>query len=229
MILTNFTLYMRLANKSNEEIDYSYTFFKKTRHIANYVERMCLKKIRFEANGFKNILIELREAESMVPTITSNKSLQIPILFDRSEYDKISSLAEFREFVIKTIVKAFQVTKGVFTIPAIEILDSIEELKSKNNYVNQWLHQRKVDSKRKIVVELTCSLTVDRFALRLVVLINDEEEFNKIVLETDPDEVAFHYRFKDIIIESKKITISSKTSENLLEYVLKTNDVIMYT
>jgi hypothetical protein len=58
-----------------------------------------------------------------------------------------------------------------------------------------------------------------------LVFVDNKEVFNDIVLRTDPDEVAFHYRFKDIIIEKDTIIVTSKNSTNLLEYSLETKEL----
>ena len=65
------------------------------------------------------------------------------------------------------------------------------------------------------MVYLNCKLTQFVFHLFLKVEKEGEVVCEEVILETDPDEVAFEYRFKDIIIQEDKLIITSKTSENL--------------
>jgi hypothetical protein len=222
MILRQLTLYLDPI----EDAAYSYELLKKSRHILNYVERTCLRRINYETDGFKGIVIHKRYDDLTEPHITLNKSLDIPLPFDKAKYDAIETDDEFRNYVEVCVRKALAKIKNKYDVPADEILETIEILK-RNNYVNEWTHKRKVDSKRGITAILNCSLTIKKFSLRLIISIAKEEVFNEVVLTTDPDEVAFHYRFKDIIIDDDKIIVTQKISKNLLEYSIKKNKVKM--
>jgi hypothetical protein len=226
MILTNLTIYLAPTGSSPKEIEYSYSLMKRSRHILNFVERTCLRKIKYETNGFKGIVIDKIYNEAGEPYITLNKSLAVPLKFDKLKYDEIKTVDEFRKYVEECVKKALEKIKGLYDVPSAEILESLQTLKE-NNYVNEWLHKEKTDRKRKIAVALTCSITIEKFQLRLIVKVENKEVFDGIVLETDPDEVAFHYLFKDIRIEEDKIIITSKLSTNLLEYSLKNHSIKM--
>ncbi len=115
--------------------------------------------------------------------------------------------------------KAFKAVEGKYLVPEQDILLSFKELKE-NNFINEWVHVRKRDRSKKIISELICSLTISEFNLRLRVLQNDQEIFNQKILTTDPDEIAFGYRFKSIEIKEKELIVTSKTSDDLFVYQL---------
>jgi hypothetical protein len=42
------------------------------------------------------------------------------------------------------------------------------------------------------------------------------------ILRCDPDEIAFHYRFKDVVVEGQHLVITSRASEPLVRIPLRT-------
>ncbi len=87
MILKYLDFQLQMDGGSKEIIDYCYDF-KKSRHILNYIERTCLKKIKFESEFFNGIVVSFRfgfEEKFMIvePHISTNKSLNIILPLDK--------------------------------------------------------------------------------------------------------------------------------------------------
>jgi hypothetical protein len=53
-------------------------------------------------------------------------------------------------------------------------------------------------------------MTIENFTLKLRVSKNEDEVLDKIIFTTPPDEIAFHYKFKDIQIEGEDIVVTTR-------------------
>jgi hypothetical protein len=209
----------------SDDINYSYCLKKRAKHVTNFINRTCLSQIRFESNTFQMIIIYLME--NVVDLYVVNKGLIIPIPFSRNEYDSFNQDRAYRCYYYACIQKALDIAQNKYDLPKEKILNSLIEFK-KQNFVNTWIHQQKKDTKRGIIATLSCILSIDSFELNFNVFIGDKLVINDIVLRTDPDEVAFDYRFKNIIIEDDRIIVNSKTMNILLVFFLHDYKLIVY-
>jgi len=227
MIFRSIDFHLR---SEENNIAYNYDLKKKSRHIFNYIERNCLKQLKFETINYSGIIIDLRYGYedrfiyNIEPSLSPTKCIVCVLPFNKSKYDNLKTDDEFRYFFYECLLEAFKQVNGKFIIPEKEILDSYQALKC-NDFLNEWLHKKKIDKKRKIEVKLICILAIDKFQLRFIVTLTDEVVFDEIVLETEADEVAFYWQFKDILIEETKIIITKKYAGNLLEYSLNINQI----
>jgi len=201
----------------DDNVPYAYEVKKRAKHITNYINRNCLAEIKFKSDIFDTIVIYL--TENKTDTYIQNKGLCIIVPYNKSEYNTFCTDIQYRNFYNECIRKAFSIVQDKYELPVNEIFHSLTEFK-KTDYKNEWIHKEKSDRKRFVKVILYCSLTIENFKLRLCVNIKGKEVFNDIVLTTDPDEVAFHYRFKDIVFVDNNIVITSRTTKNLLEFSL---------
>ncbi|WP_452229602.1 hypothetical protein [Lacinutrix sp. MEBiC02404] len=221
MRLNNIDIQLRL---NPGDTSYQYLLKKRTRHILNYIERNCLKPLKFDSTEYRNIVITLKHGfeekyMNLEPYISSNKSLVIELDFKKERYDNLSTNNEFREFFHQILITAFKKAETKYVIPSTEILESYEELKE-NKFINNWIFKKKSNKNINLLVELNCNLTISKFELSLIIIRDKKEIYNKIILETDPDELAFEYRFKDIIIEDDKVIIIDKRKKILKEVLL---------
>lgn len=215
---------MQIGIPTSEDVtvEYKYEFRKKALHITNYVERECLKAIRFFSEDFNRIGINLNH-ENEEPYIF-NDTLIIPVNFIKTSYDKQVLEGKFQEYIIQILHSAFHKVAGLYNIPTNEMIESLNTLKD-NRFVNKWLYKRKVDKNKKLKAELHCSLTIQNFQLTFIVNRGNEILFKDVVLTTDPDEIAFGQRFKDILIDDEKIIVTSSIFKNLLVYYLQNNRI----
>lgn len=215
---------MQIGLPTNEDVtvEYKYEFRKRSLHITNYIERECLKHIKFHSENFNRIGINLNNEDEQ-PYIF-NDTLIIPIFFDKVFYDEQKSDYEIQKYIIQILHSAFQNVVGLYDIPVNEMFASLDNLKD-NNFENEWRYKQKIDKKRKLRVELHCSLTIKEFQLTLMVRKDNEMLFKDVVLTTEPDEIAFGHRFKDIQIDDERIIVTSSVFENLLVYSLRNNKI----
>ncbi len=211
MILKNIFYNLTIDLKKQEAIDYRYSFRLKSFHICNYIERNCLKQLKFESDKFQAIGFDLRygyeeKYMNVEPFISPNKSLAIVSIFDKLRYDNLKTDNEFREYYHDYMQKSFERVKNTYEIPIDKIIASYKELEE-NNFVNKWLAYKKNDKTRKVLAELYYEVTIDKFILTLKVFHDKKEVYNQVILETEPDEFAYANQIKKLVIEQETINI----------------------
>lgn len=227
MILKNIFYNLTIDLIDQEAINYRYSFNLKTFHICNYIERNCLKSLKFNSDKFQAIGFDLRygyeeKYMNIEPHISSNKSLAIVSVFDKTKYDNLKTDNEFRSFCYDYMIKSFEKIEGIYEIPKAEILASYKELEE-NNFVNKWFSTKKTDKTRKLLAELHCEVTIDKFILTLKVYHDKKEVYNKVVLETEPDEYAYAHKIKKLVIEKEAIKVLGKRDE--ITFSLPLNEI----
>jgi len=213
-------------NVKDETSDYKHKFYTKSRHICNYIERNCLRPLKFYSDSFQGIGIDLRfgyEAKFMnvEPYISPNKTLVTVLTFDKKRYDNMKTDGEFRDYLYETLMKAFfkLKTDSKYVFPSVEILNCYNELKEKN-FINEWLFKRKTDRSKKIVAELYCLMTIEALNLKLKVTQNKDEVFYKKIHEETTNNMVYR-QFKDLKIEANRIIVLKSKDKVLKEFSFK--------
>ena len=105
---------------------------------------------------------------------------------------------------------------GIITpLPIEAIHEGIREFRELK-YLTSWTTPRRRHRELALIGYLECHLSITAFELYLVIERKKEQIYRDKILVTDPDEIAFDYRFKDIVFEDDILTVTSKTSEPLL-------------
>jgi len=228
--LTNLVFQLKWdIKKTQEQTDYCYKLKLKTKHITNYIELNCLKQLKFKSEEFSAIVIDFMHgyddnkwSNYDDPYITFNKSIGIFIRFDKEKYDSLKTDNEFRKFIYSYMVDAFKKIETKYIIPTSEILTCYQELKEKD-FVNERLIIKKTDKTRKLLAELHCEVTIDKFILTLKVYHDKKEVYNKVVLETEPDEYAYAHKIKKLVIEKEAIKVLGTGDE--ITFSLPLNEI----
>ena len=206
MILKHLYLYPDLV-EFNTRLDDLHVVRDQTRHICNFIERQ-LAQYKFSAEGFSRICVIGCSNSQKEMYIHSSQALSVPIQFDMNECRSVPKhkLGDYYAELLKTgLVRC--ATK--YSIPLNEMLGWIDSLKG-NDYRNEWTFKEKTFRKYGIKCRLDCVLTIDEFKLRLSINKKEENLFDGIILTTPPDEISFHYRFKDIAIEGDKVVVTDR-------------------
>lgn len=210
-----------------EVVDYCYQVRLKSTHISSYIERNCLRELKMKSEEYSGIIITLMhgyddEKWSNYDNafISPTKCVSIYISLDKDKYDSLKTDNDFREFIYNTMVYAFERIETKYPIPSKEILASYTEFKE-NNFINEWLTKKKTDRKRKLLAELHCKLTMNKFILILKVFQNKEEIYNKEILETDSNIYSYGYSVRKLIIEQDKILVLGARDKVTYSLLLK--------
>lgn len=62
--------------------------------------------------------------------------------------------------------------------------------------------------------ELHCSMTSTEFTLTLRVFKEALLVFKKTILQMDPDEIAYHYKFKELQVSGDELIVTARTGGN---------------
>jgi len=196
-----------------EVIDYCYQVRLKSTHISNYIERTCLRELKIKTEEYSGIIITLMHgydddkwSNYDNPFISPTKCASIYIRLDKEKYDSLKTDNDFREFIKNTMVYAFKKIEIKYPIPSKEILASYDEFKEKN-FINEWLAKKKTDRKRKLIAELHCKLTMDKFILTLKVSQNKKEIYDEKILKTDSNIYSYGYSVRKLVIDQDKIKV----------------------
>jgi hypothetical protein len=208
------TLYLQNLDPRIE----SYDFLKESRHICNYLERGVLKAIKYKAD-FGRICISLTEADPPTTVLNSSNVLCVGMPFDLDEYESFSRKERSQYYSLK-LKQGLEKCNCTHSIPLSEILQGLKDHQDLG-WHNEWVHRKRHFRERKVVASLTCNLTIDSFELTLQVWRDGSLVYNKVVLETDPDEIAFGYRFKDIELKRGRLIVTSKVSDPLLSLSMR--------
>jgi hypothetical protein len=63
-------------------------------------------------------------------------------------------------------------------------------------------------------------MTMDFFSLTLVLTKKNEVVFTKDILNTLPDEIIYHWQFKDIVLENNEIKVLNEFKDPLYTFDL---------
>lgn len=206
------TLYLKIGDLELPT-EYTYEFLKGSRYICNYIEREVLADIQFEAEGFNRISIALCSNPTREFFLNSSKVACCDIIFDREQYDNLAE-KDLPGFYIKKIKEGLNQVKKFSRIPDAEIFQGLGDFEA-GGLVNKWIYKEKVFKKQSLKASLSCELTRTAFRLTLEILKDDLVQFSEIILETDPDENAFEYRYKDLKVENGVLVVTSKTGDRL--------------
>ena len=214
--LTKFALNVDRSAWGN---DFGYAFYLKSRCLCNYIERH-IKKSPVELINSTKLVISGSDSESTDFIVNSSSIGCLAVPFDKEMYDKSQNDDDMKKFIVRFT------RENIINLPDSpcqeidKILNVIDEF-SDSGYVNQWVHQKKSSKKQKLLAVLDCSLTMRKFTLRLTISHEGSTVYSKVILETDPDELAFHSKFKDIKIEEDRLIVTARNGPNLFEVLLE--------
>jgi hypothetical protein len=175
----------------------------KCRFIGNYLTRK-LKEAKFNSADFNRVAIIAKEKPNDENEVFE-KFLRVSVPFDKTQYVGLASnaLADyFAELYEEGIIKASPANPMPFEF----LLARLREFKS-NNYINEWGFKSKSFKEIGIKATLNCKMTMDFFSLVLVLTKRGEIIFSKEILNTLPDEIIYHYQFKEIVLEVNEIKV----------------------
>jgi len=215
MILKSF--YLNLERR-HFPVDYGYGLLKGSRFICNFIERTALKPLKFPADGFNRICIHLDPAPPTEFFVNTSGVAAVGLPFEQERYDRLA-FEERPHFYIEMIQTGVRVMEKHCPVPRREIEEALEAF-LEGGCLNEWVHVRRNLGSPGLTASLRCKLTQAKFTLNLLVEKAGSAVFDAVVLETDPDENAFAYRFKDVVLQGDKLVVTTKTTSHLIEIPL---------
>jgi hypothetical protein len=195
-----FKLYL---NSSHYESNFQF----QSRFIGNYLRRQ-LRSSNFEPQGYKRLLINACQLECPPNkmSIFYSSDLCVYVPFEKNEYDNLQK-GELPDFYIDLYLKGVQKAQNTHVFPEKFINEKLEQFKT-DGYKNVWEFKSKTFKEIGIKASLFCKMTMEAFSLSLILSKKKEVVFNKEILNTLPDEICYHYQFKDIVFENNNIIVT---------------------
>lgn len=217
MILKELYLYPDLVEYEKGTV---YPFRDQSRSICNYLERQ-LKKIKFNADGFKRICFVGKSKPSPEGFVNSSNILVVEIPFDEEQY-KALERNQLNTFFSKLLSVGIERCKKHYDIPGDELLEWLASF-NENGCVNKWVFKTKTIKELGVKCILKCNLTIEAFYLNLDVVKGKEVIFSHEILLTDPDEIVFVPKFKDVNLVGNCIVVSDKYNDPI--YSISVNEM----
>ena len=198
--------------------DFGYGFYMRSRSLCNFVERALVRTPVFAVNSSKLCITGIPTGESTFRINSSNIAcLRIP--FPVTEYSEQITHAEISGFMIRFL------QAGLVHLPREEsgdyqLLSGICQRFADGGYENEWQHKKRSFPAHGLKAELNCRMTAEHFELNLETTLLGTR-LNRLILKTDPDELAFHHRFDDLFVEQDHLIVSSKCGLPLVGIPLK--------
>jgi hypothetical protein len=204
MILKSIFLYPDLVEFAAQRKDLVLVK-EETRHIGHYLGRK-LANLKFQTDGFDRVCV-IGKTDLQETYVNSSSVLSVYVPFDMDQCRQLprGKLSDYYATLYESGLKKAAVTHA---LPVSALLEWLQELRQ-NNYRNDWLHKEKTFKTHGIKCALICSMTLDKFTLTLNISKNGVQCFEEVILTTPPDEVAFHYKFKDLLVDDTHIIVTT--------------------
>ncbi len=191
----------------------AYPFKLRSRCLCHFVGRHAWKR-QLRVPGFNRIVVNL--AAHAEPKFQVNvchvASIDMPLTADTFETIEGDAL---HEFYIAHLTAGVDRFLGDFPELTAEIHQGVAAFRA-GGYRNEWIEKSRRFRDLDLSASLSCRMTVERFALRLTLRRKEAIVYDQEILSTDPDEIAFEYRFKDVIAADGGIIVVSKHSRRLV-------------
>lgn len=190
----------------NNEFDVPYRsdFVFRSCYVCNYLSRRS-RQLKLQADGVGIIAVEGSAEPAPNTFMWDRRAAIVPVHFARHEYDSISP-GEEHEFLLAMLQAGFEKCAREHQIPLEALLRLVDEFRA-GGYLNEWTHAKKRFRDYGIDVRLHCSLDPRRFRLRLEVVRGKRTLFDEVVLETQPDELIFAHRVRDVVVENGALIV----------------------
>lgn len=204
MILKHLYVYLD-PDEFRDDIQVPFGF--KTRYLCSYVER-ALQRIRYQAEGFSKICVRGSAHDIGACPIVPENAAVPSVGFDREEYETLAP-EEHHEFFIRMLLEGLETCARFHRIPLTEMHACVDEFR-RGGYRNEWIHCSKTLRQVGLRASLLCRLDVAAFALTLRLDRSGKTVLEDVILRTEPDELIFSHRFKDVVLEGSTVVVRDK-------------------
>lgn len=173
------------------------------------------RKWRIPTEGFNAIILQDdNDPPDRQPRTNGNtKSFLIPFRFEGKAWQGMTE-RERHEHLLALYERGFRVTAEHHPLPLDRLLALVEDFRA-GGYQNQWLGAKKQirqpnPADTTLRAELHGAITLERFTLRLQVHAGDEVRFDEQLLDTNPDPICWHYKWKAIERDGDDLVVTDR-------------------
>ena len=172
------------------------------------------RKWRIPTEGFHAIILQDDNRPlDEEPWISSTKSFLIPFRFDPDRWQGMPD-NERHEHMLDLYERGFRVTAEHHALPLDRLLALIDDFRD-GGYQNRWLGAKKQirqpnPADALLRAELHGEITLERFTLRLQVHVGNEVRYDEQLLDTNPDPICWHYKWKGIERDGDELVVTDR-------------------
>lgn len=178
-----------------------------SRHITYCIQRS-LRSDKFFVKDFNRIVIEPSLNATYEIYVNSSSVASISVDFDVRKFNE-STDDELLIYYVCLVKDGLTRFNEKIKIPNETMFLAVDKL-IKCNFIDTWVYQEKISKKYKVSAKLICSMDKNEFCLNLVVEKDGNIVFDRIILKTPPDEISFHNKFKDLVINERGVEVLSR-------------------
>lgn len=205
-------------DRSQHPSEIAYAFKLRSRCLCHFVGRHVWEK-RIRVPNFNRIVITL--SRKAVPEFFVNSShvacIRIPA--DDATSQQLAGNA-LQEFYIDCLSRGVDRFLGDFPEALVAIREGIELFRA-GGYRNAWVQKARRLQTLGLSASLACSMTIERFSLRLAILRAKTPIYDQEIFTSDPDEIVFAHRFKDVVASDRKVVVVDRFSHAVLTLSLE--------
>ena len=189
-----------------------YSFYCQSRARCHFVERS-IRTLKLPCVTSK-LVVEGVKADVSLFTVNSSNVGCVRVPFDDSTFASITEDSAKHEFFIRFARRGLDLVPDLDPRTIAAIHAACDEFRT-NGYANRWQHKRRSFRPQGFSASLDCELSLAAFRLFLTTTPTNGACSRRLPLTCDPDEIAFHYRFDDLVIEEASLVVTSKGSQPL--------------
>jgi hypothetical protein len=183
-------------------------------YVSNYLSRHA-RAMRWNSEAYKGVLIKCTSKGDVLPHLSPQRNLIVPIEFDHEKYDHLTGV-DLHELYLSLFCNGFEKAALHFQFPIFELLSIIKRFRT-GGYKNEWVFKRKKFGDISLQCSLFCEINRKKFTLFLCVENECGTLFQEKILETKPDELIFSHKFKDLGLQDNKIVVLDKFANSIFE------------
>jgi len=211
MILKDTRLYLDIDEFDRAQCS---EFLFNSCYVSNYLSRHA-RGMRWNSEDYKGILIKCTSKGDVLPHLSPQGNLIIPIEFDQEKYDRLTGV-DLHELYLSLFCNGFERAALHFQIPLSELSSIIKRFRT-GGYKNEWVYKRKKFGDIHLQCTLFCEITREKFSLFLCVESEGGTIFQERILETKPDELIFSHMFKDLGLRDNRIVVLDAYKDSIFE------------
>jgi hypothetical protein len=192
-----------MLNEEENPRMYASDFSFQNRFIGNYLSRHLVEG-RFTSEDFNRIVIVGCQRE-LKPARVEEKALMIDVYFHKAAYDGLKK-EDKPYFFYKMYLDGIGKAAGEYPFPHEFLTGALEELRAKD-FRNEWVARAKLLREISVKAIVFCQMTMDIFSAVLVLQRKEETIYEEEILKTQPDELFFYDKFRDIVYENYEISV----------------------
>lgn len=191
-------------------------FENHTRFISNYLSRT-VRKFKYETDGSYNMIL-VKVGEENASYIGANNTMIVSVPFCQERYECIKGTEDCSYYL--ELCKEGFLKAAAFKDTSMQILQETIDSFCTNGYRNEWIYKKVLFRDIDLKVIMKCDFTTNHFRLNLEfqTVRNHKLLCSGTAIQTIPNEVAFDFLFRNVVLDHRRIYIVDRVECNFFYF-----------